>query len=377
MPDERIEGRLPHPREAAFARPPLPAPRGGRYIPASIAPHPRRPEAMPNPPSPPAGGPGRVLLVFLDGVGIGEGDAGSNPFAAARLPALDRLLGGRMVRESLDGDGRMRGGRAGLASADANLGVDGLPQSGTGQTALLTGCNAAEMYGRHFGPWVPTSLRPMLAAENLLVRAVESGLTASFANAYPLASMPADPRIFRRPAAPPLVARAAGVLTRDLDALRAGRAVASSITNEHWRARVGDLCPDVTPEEAGRTLAALAGEAHVTLFAHYDTDVLGHRGSAGESAAALERVDAFLGALAGALPPDALLVVSSDHGNVESLTDGHTRNPVPVIALGPGRDALLDRVRVLTDVTPALLAALGIAPPGNGGPHGAPSHDGE
>lgn len=308
----------------------------------------------------PEGRPARVVLVFLDGVGIGEGDAGANPFAAARLPSLDRLLGGRMVASSLDGDGRMRGGRAGLAAVDANLGMEGLPQSGTGQTTLLTGRNAAALYGRHFGPWVPTPLRPMLEAENLLVRAQAAGRTASFANAYPLASMPADPRIFRRPAAPPLVARAAGVLTRDLPELAAGRAVASSITNEHWRARLGDACPDVTPEDAGRILAALAGEAHVTLFAHYDTDVLGHRGSLPDAVAALERVDAFLGALADALPPDALLVVSSDHGNLESPEEGHTRNPVPVIAYGPGRDAVLDRVRSLTDVTPAILSTLGI-----------------
>jgi 2,3-bisphosphoglycerate-independent phosphoglycerate mutase len=307
--------------------------------------------------------PQRALLVFLDGVGIGPADAARNPFAAARLPNLRRLLGGRLpVADDLDADGRIVSGAAILAAADATLGVDGTPQSGTGQTALLTGRNAAEEYGRHFGPWVPTTLRPMLAEENLLSRAAAAGARPAFANAYPQADGHADPRIFRRPAAPPLAARAAGVLTRGVAELAEGRAVASSITNEHWRARLGDELADVAPAEAGRRLAAIAAEAEMTLFAHYDTDYVGHRGDLSSAAAALERVDGFLGGLVDALPADALLVIASDHGNVEDVTGGHTRNPVPVLVFGAARESVAERVRTLADVAPAMLAALGIDP---------------
>ncbi|HEX5725287.1 MAG TPA: alkaline phosphatase family protein [Longimicrobiaceae bacterium] len=303
--------------------------------------------------------PRRVLLVFLDGVGIGPADLGTNPFARARLPCLAGLLGGRLpLREQLDAAGRITGGRAVLAAADATLGVAGTPQSGTGQTTLLTGRNAAALYGRHFGPWVPTGLRALLAAENLLTRALAAGRTAAFANAYPLGAGQADARFFRRPAAPPLAAQAAGVLTRGLPELVEGRAVASSITNEHWRRIAGAEVPEVTPAEAGRTLAAVAAEADVTLFAHYDTDYVGHRGGMEPAVEALERVDAFLGGLAAALPPDALLVVSSDHGNLEDVTGGHTANPVPVLALGPGREALVENVTDLTHVVPNLLKLL-------------------
>jgi hypothetical protein len=250
-----------------------------------------------------------------------------------------------------------------LAVADATLGVAGLPQSGTGQTALLTGRNAAAEYGRHFGPWVPTDLRPMLAAENLLSRALAAGRTAAFANAYPVYGLQPDPRIFRRPAAPPLAAQAAGLLVRGPVELAERRAVASSITNERWRERLGDDVPEVTPEQAARTLARIAGQAEVTLFAHYDTDHAGHRGGLESAVAALEKVDAFVGELADALPEDALLVVSSDHGNLEDARGGHTLNPVPVLAAGPGRERVGERVRTIADVTPALLDALGI---GNG-----------
>jgi hypothetical protein len=304
--------------------------------------------------------PQRALLVFLDGVGIGPADAEVNPFAAARLPNLRALLGGRLpVADDLDGEGRIVSERAVLVAADATLGVEGIPQSGTGQTTLLTGRNAAELYGRHFGPWVPTGLRPMLAEANLLRRARDAGRAVAFANAYPVALIEADPRIFRRPAAPPLAARSADALVRDVPQLAAGDAVASSITNDRWRERTAEV-PPVSAEQAGRNLAAIASRAEVTLFAHYDTDHAGHRGGMEGAVAALERVDAFLGGLADALAPDTLLVISSDHGNVEDVREGHTRNPVPVLALGAGREALAARIRGIADVTPSILALLGI-----------------
>ncbi len=309
--------------------------------------------------------PCRAILVFLDGVGIGPGDAAYNPFAVARLPRIQELLSGQLpVSEHLDADGRIVAERAVLVAADATMGVEGLPQSGTGQTALLTGRNAAAEYGRHFGPWVPTPLRPMLAAENLLRRALDAARTVAFANAYPLSGIPADPRIFRRPAGPMLAAQSAGVLTRGAAELAEGRAVASSITNERWREHLGNDVPEVNPEEAARTLARIAAEVDVTLFAHYDTDYTGHRGDLAGAVAALERVDAFLGALADALPADALLVVSSDHGNVEDVRGGHTLNPVPVLALGAGRQTFVN-ARSLMDMTPMILNALGLVPGGS------------
>jgi hypothetical protein len=304
--------------------------------------------------------PSRAILVFLDGVGIGPADRAVNPFAAATLPNLRGMLGGRLpVSEDLDARGRITSADGVLAAADATLGMEGVPQSGTGQTTLLTGRNAARVYGRHFGPWVPTALREMLAAENLLRRARDAGRTVAFANAYPIALIDADPRIFRRPAAPPLAAISAGALTRDVAQLAAGDAVASSITNDRWRQRTAEV-PLVTAAQAGCNLAAIAAGAELTLYAHYDTDHEGHRGGMDGSVDALERVDAFLGGLAGALAPGTLLVISSDHGNVEDVREGHTLNPVPVLAIGPGREALARRIRTIADVAPAILGALGI-----------------
>ena len=55
------------------------------------------------------------------------------------------------------------------------------------------------------------------------------------------------------------------------------------------------------------------------------------------------------------------MVLCSDHGNVEEPEHArHTRNPVPLIALGP-RAAAFAGARSIVDLTPAVLRALGIA----------------
>lgn len=287
----------------------------------------------------------------MDGVGIGPDDAAVNPWLAAELPCLRGWLGGVPTT----GTPRLFGSRAAVVPADAALDTPGLPQSGTGQTSLLCGFNAAREFGRHFGPWVPTTLRPVLAERNLLSRAVRAGRPACFANAYHAAAPG------RRPAAPTLAAYAAGLLTRTAESLREGEAVASSITHHMWQRFAPDAgVPAISPRDAGRTLARLAAGADVTLFAHYDTDTVGHRGDFAAGIGALERVDSFLGGVLETLPRDALLVLASDHGNLEDARGGHTRNPVPVIAAGPGFDQLCGRVTAITDVVPALCQMLEI-----------------
>ena len=71
----------------------------------------------------------------------------------------------------------------------------------------------------------------------------------------------------------------------------------------------------------------------------------------------LRALDAFFGSILDALPDDALLVVTSDHGNLEDLsTKSHTRHPVPLVAWGADADALLGAESLL-DVTPGIIGA--------------------
>jgi 2,3-bisphosphoglycerate-independent phosphoglycerate mutase len=321
----------------------------------------------------------RALLLFIDGVGLGDAEASYNPFLSARLPCLGSLLNGvPLVRRSAP----YHAERASLVSIDALLGCDGTPQSGTGQTALLTGANAAAMHGRHFGPWVPARLQRLVREESLLASAQAGGYSVAFANAYPeevlelvdanggKPTLPADdPRADRRRrrapaflrAGPPLAALGAGVLNRHTAALQAGDAVASEITNEGWRTTLGRTgVPIIDPATAGRNLAGIMAGHDLTLFAHYATDYAGHRGDMQGAVHALERLDAFLDGLLEQIPDDALVFVASDHGNIEDVRVGHTRNPAFGLVVGQGHALVSRRMHSLTDIAPAILDVLAL-----------------
>ena len=292
-------------------------------------------------------------------MGIGDADPDANPFVRAgpELPALLALMGGSIPtrpRPRTEGPG----GRA--FPLEATLDVEGVPQSGTGQAALLTGESTAEIYGRHFGPWTPVRLRPLVEERSLLRLASESGHEVAFANAYPR-GWP-GPRGGRRIAGPPLAARGAGVLDRHHEALADGRAVASEILNTGWREHLGHRgVPEITAEVAGRNLARISGEAQLTLYAHYATDTAGHAHEMQAAVTALRLVDAFLAGLLDELTADTLLLLASDHGNLEDVRTGHTRNPALGVARGPGaeRASALSDIR---EVTPLVLDLLGAGP---------------
>ena len=304
----------------------------------------------------------RILLLFLDGVGLGSDDPARNPLVAAELPVLNGLVSGPLTasRAGAASD------RATLVPLDATLDVAGLPQSGTGQVALLTGTNAAEAFGRHYGPWVPTALRPVLAAENVLRRAQEAGCRVAFANAYPeevLARYAEQGGALRGAtplrAAMPYAALTAGLLDRHTPALQAGSAVASEIVNDGWIERLRRVeLPRVSAEEAGGNLARIAAAHDLTLFAHYATDHVGHRGDMAAAVGAIERVDRFVGGLLHTLPADVVLLVASDHGNLEEVGAGHTRNPALGLVVGPGHAALAAALTSIMDVAPLVLRQL-------------------
>jgi hypothetical protein len=301
---------------------------------------------------------GGVLLVFLDGVGIGPDDEARNPFVRAWgravVPTLQELVGGRPP--TLDAP-RTRGPLGRAFPLDATLHVDGTPQSGTGQAALLTGVNAAREYGRHFGPWTPVALRPLVEEGSLLRKARDRGHRVAFANAYPR-GWPGS-RGSRRVAGPPLAARGAGLLDRHEEALGRGEAVSSEIVNDGWRRHLGHgRLPDVTPEEAGGNLARIAGGADLTLYAHYATDTVGHRGTMDDAVAALEAVDGLLRGVLAGLPDGHSLIVTSDHGNLEDVTGGHTRNPALAVAAGPAAEGWAGELKSILDVAPAILRHL-------------------
>src|SRR5690349_3223338 len=91
----------------------------------------------------------RILLIFIDGIGLGDDDPAHNPFAVANTPTLHALARGhRWLRDT----GRVESARATFIPTDARFGVEGRPQSATGQAVILTGRNVSAEIGEHYGP---------------------------------------------------------------------------------------------------------------------------------------------------------------------------------------------------------------------------------
>jgi hypothetical protein len=307
----------------------------------------------------------RLLVVFVDGVGIGPDDDGTNAFAAAPPATLTRLLDGTRFTGATS---HVQASAATLVPLDAQLGVTGLPQSGTGQFSLLTGKNGAEHFGRHYGPWVPTTLRVELQRSNMLIAAQAAGRAVAFANAYPeelIAGANANGEfkpIGPLRAGPPLAAAGARLLTRHTRAVQEGTALTSEITNEAWRERLNrSSLPTIDAPTAGAILARIANENDLTLYAHYATDYAGHLQDLEQAIIALQLVDDFIAGLLEKLDPSVTLFVVSDHGNLEDASTGHTRNPALGLIVGADHAALADSMKSLLDVTPGVLRHLGVS----------------
>ncbi|MCS7039635.1 MAG: hypothetical protein NZP34_08530, partial [Caldilineales bacterium] len=226
-----------------------------------------------------------LLFIFLDGIGLGPDEPG-NPLATTPLPTLERLCGGRMVagRSLMTSHHLFRG-------LDAGLGVEGLPQSGTGQTTLFTGVNAAQVAGMHVSAYPTEVLREHIAAFSLLKRAREAGLRVTFANAYSpyYWQMAADRR--HRHSATTWTNLAAGLPFRSFEDLARGEAVYWDITHEVARSRYAPELAPVTPQEAGRRLAALLHDHDLVLFESFLPDLVGHRRLEWTPEQVLERID--------------------------------------------------------------------------------------
>ncbi|HEU5102824.1 MAG TPA: metalloenzyme [Roseiflexaceae bacterium] len=329
-----------------------------------------------------------LIFIFIDGVGLAP-TGPDNPLASADTPALRALLGGPLTIE-VTNDQRAttkEQGAFGPSSLvvrpilfkpiDATLGVDGLPQSGTGQTALLAGVNAAELHGRHQPHFPPVALRGLLAERSIFRRVQSRGGRATFANPFGPGYWQAVAARRIRRSASVIAAEGAGLRFRDGEELRSGRAVSWDVTNAAMRAREIDA-PLVTPHAAGANLAGLAHDHELVFYESFLPDLAGHgrltegkRPTTKQQSSevdelsslvvdhssierqihlAMQRLDELIGGAIAAMRAEDSLLVTSDHGNVESIAaPTHTRNPVPLLVVGPAACAF-EEVRSIMDL---------------------------
>lgn len=301
-----------------------------------------------------------LLVLFLDGLGLGSTNPDRNPLAIASMPTISGLLGGKLlVQESAPFEGEL----ASLQAWDASLDQPGLPQSASGQAVLLTGRNVPKEIGGHYGPKPNPAIREILGTSNIFTEVLRMGGTAALLNAYPPGYFSAIESRRRLYSAIPMAVAAAGIPLRTFEDLQAGAAVSADFTGKGWNAR-SDFphAPEYTPGEAGRLLAKLGQKHTLSWFDYWLSDYAGHRGTHEEAVDLLETLDSVIEGLLDNwdLHKD-LIVFTSDHGNVEDMSERrHTRNPVPALVVGPAhlRRAFTSRPKNLTSFYPAVLEVL-------------------
>ena len=303
----------------------------------------------------------KVLLFFIDGLGVGSDEPGVNPVASGDFPTLALTATRRPTS------------RSGLTpvlahGVDASLGVPGLPQSATGQTSILTGVNAPAVMGRHVSGFPGPTLRTILAEHSILKRIREAGRSASFLNAYGTTFFQTEPSK-RRLSATSLATIASGAPFRTLDDLLAGRAVVHDLT--HWRMRErGYDVPLRTPEEAGTIIAEQAMAQDFSLFEYFETDRAGHDQDVERVRSCLSDLDRALETVLARADLERLaVIVVSDHGNVEDGTvRTHTLNPAHFALWGSWTPQ--QAPERLTDIAALCFDALGLPGRSPGGPSG-------
>jgi len=296
--------------------------------------------------------------LFLDGVGLGENDPAINPLVAGEYPHLRALLAGAPL---VAATGRYTTEQAELIPADAHMGIPGRPQSATGQAAILTGINAPQRLGEHYGPRPDARVRAVIDEGNLFRRIREQGRHPFFCNAYPQGYFAAVKRGKRLLSAIPYAATSAGQELLTAEDLSAGRAIAADFTNRGWRDYLGysDI-PVYSPEEGGAFVWQLAQPYDFLFFEHWYSDELGHHQDLAGAVANFQVFDGFLGGLLGTADlAQTLIIVASDHGNVEDCSHSkHTENPALTLVLGAERQRAAARIGALNDFAPVVLAFL-------------------
>ncbi|MBA3242532.1 MAG: alkaline phosphatase family protein [Acidobacteria bacterium] len=289
-----------------------------------------------------------VLLIFVDGLGVGTRGP-HNPLALLGAEASPLAIF-ENEEPALPFDGV-------FIPTDARLGVEGRPQSASGQTTILTGVNAPAALGYHKQGFPNEEMRRIILEHSIFLQLARARVGPNvFANTYTRRFFDERPRWV---SATTVAVEAAGLPFRTIEDLRAGRAVYHDFTNRLAIERGENIEPR-TPEEAGAVLASVAGEHRFTLYEHFITDRAGHAQDFEAALDSLRNLSRFVRAvLDGVEHERTTVMLTSDHGNIEDLsTRNHTLNPVPTLVWGRERERVGRRVRTLADITPAIMEIL-------------------
>lgn len=292
-------------------------------------------------------------MIFIDGVGIGKKDYEFNPFFKYGFKTFENIFGEipHIEKQYLNKD------EVYLFPTDANLGVGGLPQSGTGQVSIFCGLNAPKFVGKHFGPFPYSTTIPLIEKENIFKTYKDLGKSAHFANAYPKVFFDYLKSGKTRLSTTSLSCKLTGIKLNTIKEIRRKTAITAEITNERWNKKLKYQLKVITPETASLRLLKVAQKHDFTLFEYFLTDHLGHGRIADEFEQIYNNLDRFLLSILTEMDKEKLtLIICSDHGNFEDLSvKTHTRNPALTITAGKYAKNFADEILDLTQIKSTII----------------------
>jgi 2,3-bisphosphoglycerate-independent phosphoglycerate mutase len=288
-----------------------------------------------------------VLLFFIDGLGIGtrgpfnplDNLPDAAPLAVFQNETSDPLFDGIVV------------------PTDPRLGVEGRPQSASGQTTILTGVNAPAQLGNHKQGFPNKLLLEIIGAHSIFRQLRDAGVgPVTFANAYTDRFFTERPRWISATTA---AVEAAGMTFRNITDLKNDAAVFMDFTNRVLIERGVDVS-ERTEEEAADVLARIASENRFTLYEYFITDKVGHEQDMPKAREILTSLARFIRELLARLDlKRTTVILTSDHGNIEDLSSrNHTLHLVPTIIWGAERERIAATITTLADITPAIVSIL-------------------
>jgi hypothetical protein len=294
------------------------------------------------------------IFVFLDGFGLGDATL-SNPIFTSGITAFEEIAGNKLLK----GIDVFKSGAL-FKGIDATLGVDGLPQSATGQTALFTGKNAPEILGFHLPAFPDKKLIELIGMHNILKKLNDAGYRSTFANAY---SDNYFERVKHRKNMHSVTTHcvlSAGLRLRKEKDLMENNAIYWDIIREHFQINYNPQVTTIDPFCAGEHLAQISRSHEFVLFECFATDLAGHSCDDQRAKKILATLDSFFSGILKTKDSSTNLLICSDHGNIEDLrVKSHTTNQVPLIVIGPDAQHFCSVERI-DQVTPQILALFGI-----------------
>ena len=292
-------------------------------------------------------------MIFIDGVGIGKKDFEFNPFFKFGFKTFEKIfgeiphLGNRFLEK----------GGIFFFPSDAQMGVEGLPQSGTGQVSIFCGVNAPQFVGKHFGPFPYSTTIPIIAEKNILKYYKDQNKKAFFANAYPQVFFDYINSGKTRLSTTSLSCKLTGIKLNSVIEVEKGEALTAEITNERWNKKLNYKLEEIKPEISARRLLKIASENDFTLYEFFLTDHLGHGRIADEFDKIYSNLDKLLFTILSEMNKNEMtLIVCSDHGNFEDLSvKSHTTNPAFTITAGVNAKELANHINDLSEIKQSII----------------------